>query len=176
MKINITVKNKIVSAPADVEIVCGNSNYTIEFDFDEEWASVEKKTARFKWTKNDESKHKDVEFTGNTVSIPILTDIRSVYVGVYAGDLQTTTPLRIKCKRSILCGDTSAEDVSPDVWVQLLEENDQQDSRLDKLEESAAAVDDKILDTLVAFEVAPVLLDTDGAMLVDGDGAILINV
>lgn len=176
MKINVVVKNKIATAPPDAEIVCGNSTYTIAFDFDEEWAAAAKKTARFKWNKNGESKHKDVEFTGDTVAVPVLAGIMNVYVGVYAGALQTSTPAQIKCRHSILCGDTTAEEVPPDIWAQLQEENRQQDERLAQLEESAAAVDDKILDALVAFEIAPVLLDKDGAVLLDGDSSVLANI
>lgn len=132
MTINVTIKNKIAVAEADARIVCGNSDYEIVFDFDEEWASKEKKTARFKWNKNGKSKHKDVDFTGDTVPVPILTGIFNVYVGVYAGDLCTTTPAKIRCKHSILCGDSAVEDVSPDVWVQLQEENEQQAEQIEQ--------------------------------------------
>ena len=134
MDIKISIKNKRATASHNARIVCGNSDYTITFDFDEEWAQVEKKTARFKWNKKGESKHKDVSFTGATVPVPIFSGISYVNVGVYAGDLQTTTPAKIWCSHSILCGDSSVDDVSPDVWVQLQEENRQQAAEIEKLQ------------------------------------------
>jgi hypothetical protein len=81
------------------EIVCGNSDYSIKFSFDEEWAGVEAKTARFVWN----SEYYDVDFEGDTCSIPVITKASQVQVGVYAGELQTTTPALIKCRSSILC-------------------------------------------------------------------------
>ena len=49
-----------------IPIVCGNTNYEIEFDFSEAWASVEKKTAIFLIN----GKKMFVEFTGNRCKMP----------------------------------------------------------------------------------------------------------
>lgn len=81
------------------EIVCGNSDYTVKFSFDEEWAGVESKTARFVWN----GEYYDVDFEGDVCAIPVITRASQVQVGVYAGELQTTTPALIKCRYSILC-------------------------------------------------------------------------
>ena len=83
----------------DGDIVCGNSDYVIEFAFDTEWAAHEEKIARFIWN----GAYKDVTFTGTTCPVPIITHTTEVIVGVYAGDLSTTTSATIPCQKSILC-------------------------------------------------------------------------
>lgn len=107
--IKITVAGKIATntTPGEV-IVCGNSDYTVTFDLDAEWAAEPKRTARFVFYKDGLRLYKDAEFTGNTVTAPVLSGIDYVEVGVYAGDLRTTTPARVLCDRSILCGDPMA--------------------------------------------------------------------
>lgn len=121
--IEILVENKIarLSDPEAV-IVCGNSDYTIKFLLDAEWEGKTAKTARFVF-KNDKGglSYKEKAFVGDTVEVPILTDITFVYVGLYSGDLVTTTPATIKCKRSILCGTSEHEEPSEDVYNQILE-------------------------------------------------------
>lgn len=81
-------------------VVCGNKDYVVEFIFDSEWDGYEKKTARFIWN----NKHRDVKFTGNICPMPDVHRTDVLMVGVYAGDLCTTTPASIPCLRSILCG------------------------------------------------------------------------
>ena len=92
----------------DGDIVCGNSDYVIEFAFDAEWNAYEEKTARFVVNGNFEN----VVFTGTTCPVPIITNASEVKVGVYAGDLSTTTPAIIGCQKSILC-ESSAPGKSP---------------------------------------------------------------
>lgn len=108
--INIRVANKIATnmSPAQ-RIVCGNSDFTITFTFDSEWQSQTQRTARFIYHKKGLVHHKEVAFTGATVSVPILSGVDYVMVGVYAGDLHTTTPARVNCDRSILCQESSEE-------------------------------------------------------------------
>lgn len=104
--INITVAQKIATntTPGEV-IVCGNSDYTVTFDFDSEWDAHAERTARFVYYKDGLSLYQDVKFTGNKVAVPVLANISYVLVGVYAGSLHTTTPAKVLCDRSILCGD-----------------------------------------------------------------------
>jgi len=83
----------------DGDIVCGNSDYVIEFAFDAEWNGYTEKVARFIWN----GQYKDVEFTGTSCAAPIITNASEVEVGVYAGELSTTTPAVIGCQKSILC-------------------------------------------------------------------------
>lgn len=114
--INIVVKNKIAIGE-NATIVCGNSDYIIKFDFDNEWAQYDTKTARFKWNGN----YTDVIFDGDEVSVPVVYNTYFMTVGVYAGDLHTTTPAVFKCEKSILCGSDSPIDPAPDVYAQIME-------------------------------------------------------
>ena len=110
--LHVSVNNKIATyRQRDGVIVCGNSDYQIQFTFDSEWGGFEKKTARFVWN----GRRHDEEFTGDTCNVPIIQNATEVKVGVYAGNLSTTTPAVIGCYRSILCegatlgGESSAE-------------------------------------------------------------------
>ena len=110
--INIRVRRKKAAGPV-ARIVCGNSDYKISFNFDEEWDAHPVKTARFIWN----GQYQDVVFNGNVCDVPVLTNTA---VGVYAGDLRTTTPALIACDKSILCGNGLPADPSPDVYAQIM--------------------------------------------------------
>ena len=105
MDIKISIANKRPTVIGTPVIVCGNSDYTITFTFDSEWSTAAQKTARFVYVKAGTIKFQDVNFTGSTVAVPVLSGTTEVQVGVYAGDLRTTTPARIPCEYSILCPD-----------------------------------------------------------------------
>lgn len=117
MYIKINVKNKVAERQDDVSIVCGNSDYVIQFFFDAEWEPYETKTARFVTARG----HTDVVFSGDEVALPVITDAISVRVGVYAGNLRTTTPAVIFCRRCITDGSGSPVEPTPDVYAQLME-------------------------------------------------------
>lgn len=121
MQLDINIAYKIARAAADYKIVCGNSDYTIKFTFDSEWHAHEVKTARFAFTRNGESKHIDVVFTGDVCEMPVLSNITAVEIGVFAGDLQTTTPCILACEKSILCKDGAPEAPAEDVYNQITE-------------------------------------------------------
>lgn len=117
MYITINVKNKIAALQDDTLIINGNSDYVIKFDFDAEWDAYETKTARFVTARG----YTDVVFSGDEVAVPVITDAISVRVGVYAGNLRTTTPAVIFCRRCITDGSGSPADPAPDVYAQLME-------------------------------------------------------
>lgn len=114
--IQINIKDKVARADR-VIIVCDNSDYTAVFDFDDEWSAYDTKTARFAYC----GKYTDVVFTGNSCPIPKIQDTRSLSVGVYAGDLHTTTPAYVSCVPSILFGNGIPADPTPDVYAQIME-------------------------------------------------------
>lgn len=115
-EIKIFVKNRVARADT-TPYVCGNTDYRLVFDFDEEWSEYDAKTARFA----KESGYEDVIFIGNECPIPATSDTYYIYVGVYAGDLRTTTPARVACRKSILCGSGLPDPPSPDVYAQIIE-------------------------------------------------------
>ena len=119
--IKITITNKRCTVQGSPVIVCGNSDYSIDFTFDAEWAGAAAKTARFVYVQEGAVKYQDVVFTGSGVEVPVLSNTREVRVGVFTGDLQTTTPARIPCERSILCGTGVPADPTPDQYDQIME-------------------------------------------------------
>ena len=114
--IQINIKNKVARADKAI-IVCDNSDYTAVFDFDAEWDAYTTKTARFVYG----GRYTDVVFSGNECPVPVIQDTRAVTVGVFAGDLHTTTPAYISCVPSILCSNGIPADPTPDVYNQLME-------------------------------------------------------
>lgn len=114
--IQIKVANKIATGD-NTKIVCGNSDYVAVFEFDAEWDAYDTKTARFVYG----GKHEDKVFTGNKCEVPVIQNTRDVTVGVFAGDLHTTTPAYFMCLPSILCGGGAPADPAPDVYAQILE-------------------------------------------------------
>lgn len=106
-KIFIVIKNKRAKVIGLPIIVCGNADYTVEFDFDEEWDEVTEKTARFVFNQKGGTNFKDVDFTGNTVAVPVLENIKSVAIGVYSGKRLSSTAVEIPCELSIRCGISS---------------------------------------------------------------------
>ena len=103
-EIGVVVTEKIATVNGTPLIVCDNSDYTIKFTFDTEWAKADNKIARFSFLKNGLNRYIDVPIENDTCNVPILSDIEAVAVGAYAGNLQTTTGAVIKCKKSILSG------------------------------------------------------------------------
>jgi hypothetical protein len=103
--IKIDVKQKIASVEGTPIIVCGNSDYTMSFTFDDEWNDEKNKVARFRFKKFGLKKFIDMPIHDDTCRVPKLVGIGLVRVGVYAGNLKTTTGAKIECQKSILCDD-----------------------------------------------------------------------
>ena len=115
--INVTVRDKIASAVGDIVYICGNSDYVINFDFDAEWDDYDVKTARFV----HDGSYIDVVFAGNQCAMPVIHKAYGIYVGVYAGNLRTTTPAHIPSAASILSAEGTPEAPPDDVYAQLTE-------------------------------------------------------
>lgn len=117
--IDITIRDKIArNVRGNVcEYICGNSDFVVAFDFDAEWDAFETKTARFKYN----GTHQDVVFTGNQCNVPIIENTHMFKVGVFAGNLHTTTPATVMAKKSILCGSGVPAAPSDDVYNQIME-------------------------------------------------------
>lgn len=115
--INITIRDKLAVVADRTVYVCGNSDYTVHFDFDAEWDAYKTKTARFIFG----SKYKDVVFDGNECPVPVIANAYGLNVGVFAGDLHTSTPAYVETERSILCGFGFPADPDPDVYAQIME-------------------------------------------------------
>lgn len=120
MRLKVDVQNKIPRRLDDYNIVCGNDDYEILFSFDSEWDEHVVKTARFNYLRNGEKKYINVPFDGVLCKVPPLYGIKSVEVGVFAGDLKTTTMAVIKCEKSALCDSGVPEEPTEDVYNQIM--------------------------------------------------------
>ena len=133
--IHINVKNRVATANGDSRIINGNSDYSIEFDFDAEWADLNNKIGIFAY--NDAAAHKwayqTVMFSGNTCAVPILRDIHCVYVGVTAGNVRVTTPAKVQCRLSISDYADTEEPPSADIWGQILAKLDELQTEIDEI-------------------------------------------
>jgi hypothetical protein len=135
--IQVSVRDKIATQTDGTVIINGNSDYSIEFDFDAEWADLNNKVGIFAY--NDAAAHKwayqTVMFSGNTCAVPILRDIHCVYVGVTAGNVRVTTPAKVQCRLSISDYADTEEPPSADVWGQILAKLDELQTEIDEIKE-----------------------------------------
>ncbi len=115
--IKISIINKIARLVASTGIVCGNSDYVVEFSFDAEWDAYEQKTARF----INGTDYSDIIFSGNAVAVPVVHSGRMLSVGVFAGNLRTSTSANIPCISSVTSSDGSPAAPAPDVYAQIME-------------------------------------------------------
>ena len=133
--IQISVRDKIATQTDGTVIINGNSDYSIEFDFDAEWADLNNKIGIFAY--NDAAAHKwayqTVMFSGNTCAVPILRDIHCVYVGVTAGNVRVTTPAKVQCRLSISDYADTEEPPSADIWGQILAKLDELQTEIDEI-------------------------------------------
>ncbi len=115
--IRITVREKEARADRTVYI-CGNSCFVVKFDFDQEWDQFETKTARFIC---DNNSYTDVVFQGTTCPVPVLSNTHRVRIGVFAGNLVTTTPAHVVATKSILCEGGTPAAPTDNVYGQIME-------------------------------------------------------
>lgn len=157
--INIIVQNKIACLlDMNSFLVCGNNDYVIDFSFDAEWDGYDAKTARFVWG----GQYVDVVFTGNQCPAPVILDTKAVAVGVYAGDLATTTPANIRCISSIRCGkDAAPKDPTPEVYDQIME-------LVNKCIKDSSGTDEERVREIVAEETADLVAESDRDEFVKG--------
>lgn len=119
--IAVIVRDKVAQVQGNPEIVCGNSDYTVTFDFDAEWDAYEHKTAHFSFLENGVPRFYDVQFSGNSVQIPAVWNTCEMLIGVYAGDIRTTTAAAVPCIPCITDDEPVHPDPPPDVYEQLVE-------------------------------------------------------
>ena len=117
-RIEISVQNRVAWQTNSVDYICGNGDFAIGFVFDSEWDKYESKTARFIYN----GEHADIVFTGTECKIPKILGAKRMEVGVYAGDLYTTTPALVQCRKSILCDSGTPVDPTQDVYEQIMEQ------------------------------------------------------
>ncbi|MDD6011497.1 MAG: hypothetical protein PUC33_01490 [Oscillospiraceae bacterium] len=102
-------------------IVCDNTDYSITFLFDDEWDLAGAKTARFTYRCNGKDMEQNIPFTGDTVEVPALSQTLKVEVGVFAGNLKTSTSAEIGCLPSALSKGGKVPDPEPEVYNEIME-------------------------------------------------------
>lgn len=117
MEIKVTVRDKIAVGDG-TRIVCGNSDYVVRFDLDAEW---EQFITRTMIVVNNDKTYREYVFTGDTVALPVINNQTGISIGLYAGDLHTTTSASFDCLKSARCGLGVHEEPNEDVYNQLVQ-------------------------------------------------------
>ena len=115
---------ELVSGPEYV--VCDNSDYTVVWQLDEEWAQFEHRTMQVNYK---DGTYERVLFTGDTCALPAIPVPGPVHVGLFAGDIHTTRPARLLAVRSATTDSGEERDPMPNGYTQAIEALD---AKLDK--------------------------------------------
>lgn len=118
--INVTVRNRIATAQRWQCIICGNSDYIVDFDLDDEWNDMPNKVAVFVINARGNIRHERVLFDGSTCGIPVLRGVNMVDIGIEAGDIRTTTPAHVKCEACITDRAGMPQEPENNVYGQIL--------------------------------------------------------
>lgn len=116
----ITITNRIARVSGTPQIVCGNSDYTVTFEFDAEWDDYPDKTAHFRFIRSGSPQTLNVGFTGASCAVPALSDVDFVEIGVSADSIRTTSPARVICLRCITDIPSEAYAPPPDIYNTLM--------------------------------------------------------
>ena len=122
--IDIIIRNKTASAVNPPCIVCGNSDYNVKFDFDDEWQAHNNKIGVFAYNRCGEWQSEKVLFEGDICPVPALHGVRSVWIGVTAGDVRTSTPADVPCRMGATDFSDTTEKPPEDIWAQILDKLD----------------------------------------------------
>lgn len=103
-------------------VICGNSDYTVAWDLDQEWEPYSAKTMRVNLA---DGTYQDVVFTGNTAALPVLSTPGWASVGLYAGDLHTSRAADLRVLPSVTTPGGAPADPAEDVYAQITEKLNQ---------------------------------------------------
>lgn len=119
-EIKIKIRDKRAGGTGTV--ICGNSDYTVVWDLDEEWTPYDTKTMRVNLA---DGTYQDVVFTGNTAALPVLSTPGWASVGLYAGDLHTSRAADLRVLPSVTTPGGAPADPAEDVYAQITEKLNQ---------------------------------------------------
>lgn len=119
-EIKIKIRDKRAGGTGTV--ICGNSDYTVAWDLDEEWTPYDTKTMRVNLA---DGTYQDVVFTGNTAALPVLSTPGWASVGLYAGDLHTSRAADLRVLPSVTTPGGTPADPAEDVYAQITEKLNQ---------------------------------------------------
>ena len=115
-EIKIKIRDKRAGSTGTV--ICGNSDYTVVWDLDDEWTPYGTKTMRVNLA---DGSYQDVVFTGNTAALPVLSTPGWASVGLYAGDLHTSRAADLRVLPSVTTAGGAPADPPESVYNQLME-------------------------------------------------------
>lgn len=162
--IDIIIRNKTASAVNLPCIVCGNSDYNVKFDFDEEWQAHNNKIGVFAYNRCGEWQSEKVLFEGDICPVPALHGVRSVWIGVTAGDVRTSTPADVPCRMGATDFSDAPEKPSEDIWGQILDNLDELQTEIDEIKAGGVGGTD------ISLGVTATVGQTIKVKAVDADG------
>ena len=115
-EIKIKIRDKRAGGTGTV--ICGNSDYTVAWDLDQEWTPYDTKTMRVNLA---DGTYQDVVFAGDTAALPTLSTPGWASVGLYAGDLHTSRAADLRVLPSVTTPSGAPANPTPDVYDQLME-------------------------------------------------------
>lgn len=115
-EIKIKIRDKRAGGTGTV--ICGNSDYTVVWDLDDEWTPYGTKTMRVNLA---DGTYQDVVFSGDTAALPVLSSPGWASVGLYAGDLHTSRAADLRVLPSVTTPGGAPADPAEDVYDQLTE-------------------------------------------------------
>lgn len=116
---------ELVSKPTE-GITCANSDYTVVWQLDEEWAQFESRTMQVNYK---DGTYERVLFTGDTCALPAIPVKDWFYIGLFAGDIHTTRPVKLFANRAITTDSGEERDPMPNGYAQAIQALD---AKLDK--------------------------------------------
>lgn len=96
-EISITVTNRLAHISGTPVIICGNSDYTVLFDFDAEWDGTENLNAHIRYLRNGLPEHDALPITDGACNLPAIYGTDAVQIGVSGGSIRTSVPAEIPC-------------------------------------------------------------------------------
>lgn len=122
--IHITVRDRVPTITDGEDVISHNSDYAVEFAFDEEWQD-KVKTVYFVC---EDGSYQAVVMSGNTCGVPMLDgEHRRIFVGVQAGTSEKPSVLKTSRPCCLKVADSIADylgqpipDPTPDVYQQII--------------------------------------------------------
>lgn len=140
----IEVRDKIATLKSkNFNLVGGNNDYDVVFDFDEDWQDLNAKTAIFVFD-NDNPVY--VPFDGNVCDGVAINDATMCLIGVFSGDLRTTTPAVVDCVYRSILDEANGTPAPPkeDVYNQIIDLINKYIKEIDIVGKYAPLVDGKV--------------------------------